>query len=825
MYEIKLKFLPVMMVAASVAVAAEVTPEAKGPAGKTEPAKAEARPTAVDPKIRGTINRVDVGRQEIAERGENLVREGNELFVAGKYKEACAKYREAKKVYDKFAAYGSFPERIKACDKCISDCYFQMAQVAMRRADELAHTREYDEAIKECREALKYCEPEQKAELNRQIAIYEKRRDTAMEREAVSAEQIVPNQKEQEYQIQVLMEQGRKLAMNREYGRAARKFQEVLLINPFNNDALQCLRAVNARIGSIGVSRYKNEHRRMMGELEWKTATPYQPFSENAAQNLLDSGSAKVKPEDKGNELRRRLTEIKLPKVVLADMTVNEVVDYIRSSSVKEDPSKRGVNIVFLRSVPKKAGKAAAAQNNPAATEDNGDQPRNNQNNAEEQNVEEEKITLDIKNKSVIEILDMLCEQTHSPKMCYQVDEHAVLIFPENLELGGMMTEAIHINLEEGTTDRSLREEMEANGIVFRPGSGADVTYNAKLGRVVIKNDSKNLEKMKAFLETRKTNEEAMIQLQIKLVEMTQNDIDELAFNWQYAVNANQSYYTGGASSSTPLSNDRTLSRATIMQSSSNELLRYYAPENTTTTMQQNANYSFMWANSDGTKITANMFALDWADSKDVLASPRITTLPGHTAKIEMVTIRYFPEDWDTIDVDTVFVANGTSITRATAQPNLEKEKKLGPVFDIKPDIITRGGEKLIKLHLHFPITTFSDEWVIYDNTLTSSDNDGDYIQMPVFNTRIITCDVILGDGETIVLGGVSKDDTTTVNDKIPILGDIPIIGRLFQSKYSNASKGNLLIFLTGRLVKPDGSAYNPKQQIKRGLPDFGRIE
>ena len=352
------------------------------------------------------------------------------------------------------------------------------------------------------------------------------------------------------------------------------------------------------------------------------------------------------------------------------------------------------------------------------------------------------------------------------------------------------------------------------------------MTYNAKLGRVVIKNDSKNLEKMKAFLENRRTGEEAMIQLQIKLVEMSQKDIDELAFNWQYAVNTNQSYYTGGANTATPLSADRTLTRSTIMQSSSNELLRYYMPDtNHTTSMFQDSTYAFVWANSDGTKISANMFALDWADSQDVLASPRVTTLPGHTAKIEMVTIRYFPEDWDTIDVDTQYGSGVTfSITRVSPQPNLDKEKKLGPKFEIKPEIINRGDEKLIKLKLNFPIETFSDEWVIYDNS-QNGDDDGDYIQMPVFNTRNITCHVILGDGETIVLGGVGKDDTTTVNDKIPILGDIPVIGRLFQSKYSNASKNNLLIFLTGKLVKPDGSAYNPTKQIRRGLPSFGRVE
>ena len=91
MYEIKLKFLPVMMAAATVVVAAE--------------------PSEMKSTMRSTINRVDVGRQEIDERGGKFVREGNELFVAGKYMEARDKYMAAIKAYEQFAPYGSFSEK------------------------------------------------------------------------------------------------------------------------------------------------------------------------------------------------------------------------------------------------------------------------------------------------------------------------------------------------------------------------------------------------------------------------------------------------------------------------------------------------------------------------------------------------------------------------------------------------------------------------------------------------------------------------------------------------------------------------------------------
>ena len=787
MYEMKLKFLPVLMVAASVAGAAEITPVMKD-----------------------TINRVDVGRQEVDQRGSELVMEANELFADGRYMAAVKKYLQAIKEYDRYAS-GVFIEHSEYCRKRIAECYFRQAQEAMKKADELAQVSDYDEAIRLCREAIKYC-PEQVDELNRLIALYEKRRDTAVDRDNTSAERLMPNLKAQEYQVQVLMEQGRKLSLNGEYVRAARKFQEVLLINPFNADALQSLSAVNERIRGIGVEKYTNEHRRLMGEVEWKKATPYQPFAEQLAHNLIDSGTVKAKPEEKGAALRRRLVEIKLPKVYLPETTVSDAVSYLSNESMKNDPNKRGVNIVYLRSIQSKQNTAQQQQENADGMAGGGEVPVPQQQDpltgvlAELQ--PDERITLDLQNKNLLEALEILCASTTSPKMRYQVDEHAVLISPEDVAIGGMLTKSIQINLPEGTTNAEIENNMVADGIEFRPGAG--VAYFPALGRVVIKNDSKNLELMEEFFERRKASEE-MIQLQIKFVEMTQNDIDELAFNWQYAVNANTSRTTPNGD----------LSRATIIESSSNQLMRYYVPDEAVSSDPlSDATYSFIWANSDGTKITANMFALDWADSNDVLSSPRITTLSGQTAKIEMVTVRYFPEEWETIDVDTVIPQYGMSVTRVTPQPTLDKEMKLGVNFEIRPELTPDG---LIKMKLDFPITTFADEWIIYDNT--ANDDDGDYIKMPVFNTRRINTDIMLYDGETIVLGGVNKDDTTTVNDKIPILGDLPVVGRLFQSKYSTSEKSSLLIFLSCRLVKPDGTAYYPDKQIERGVPNFGRIE
>ena len=145
MRELKLKFLPVLAVVAAIAGAAEITPAMKG-----------------------TINRVDVGRQEIDQRGGKLVNEANALFADGKYMLAKDKYLAAIKEYDKYST-GIFAERSEFCRKRISDCYFREAELAMKRADDLSHVSDYDEAIKVCRNALEYCDSAQKEELNRRL--------------------------------------------------------------------------------------------------------------------------------------------------------------------------------------------------------------------------------------------------------------------------------------------------------------------------------------------------------------------------------------------------------------------------------------------------------------------------------------------------------------------------------------------------------------------------------------------------------------------------------------------------------------------------------
>jgi general secretion pathway protein D len=78
-------------------------------------------------------------------------------------------------------------------------------------------------------------------------------------------------------------------------------------------------------------------------------------------------------------------------------------------------------------------------------------------------------------------------------------------------------------------------------------------------------------------------------------------------------------------------------------------------------------------------------------------------------------------------------------------------------------------------------------------------------INQPVFSVRQVDTQVTVYDGQTVVLGGLLREDVQKVQDKTPILGDAPLVGSLFRSSSNQRIKRNLLIFVTAGLLDPAG--------------------
>ena len=78
-------------------------------------------------------------------------------------------------------------------------------------------------------------------------------------------------------------------------------------------------------------------------------------------------------------------------------------------------------------------------------------------------------------------------------------------------------------------------------------------------------------------------------------------------------------------------------------------------------------------------------------------------------------------------------------------------------------------------------------------------------MEQPFFHVRSIESKVSITPGSTVVMGGLITEERKAMDDKVPFLGDLPFIGRLFRSHAEMTKKRNLLVFVTGRLITPAG--------------------
>ena len=79
---------------------------------------------------------------------------------------------------------------------------------------------------------------------------------------------------------------------------------------------------------------------------------------------------------------------------------------------------------------------------------------------------------------------------------------------------------------------------------------------------------------------------------------------------------------------------------------------------------------------------------------------------------------------------------------------------------------------------------------------------------------RQVVSAVNVWDGQTLVLGGLLAETITTIKDQVPMLGDLPLVGRFFRSESKTTSKKNLLIFVTPKLIDPAGNPLHSEDEM-----------
>ena len=167
-----------------------------------------------------------------------------------------------------------------------------------------------------------------------------------------------------------------------------------------------------------------------------------------------------------------------------------------------------------------------------------------------------------------------------------------------------------------------------------------------------------------------------------------------------------------------------------------------------------------------GSLLSLELSALEQEGRGKIISSPRIVTANGQKAIIEQGQERVFT---------TSVLGVGTVVTKK-AVLKLEVEPRITP-----------------------------DDRVIMD-VKVAKDNFADALE-GILNIKEIQTQVLLDNGETVVIGGIYELDNNTTDTKVPFFGDVPLLGWLFKNKVVVNSKTELLIFLTPRILSEIASS------------------
>jgi type IV pilus assembly protein PilQ len=193
--------------------------------------------------------------------------------------------------------------------------------------------------------------------------------------------------------------------------------------------------------------------------------------------------------------------------------------------------------------------------------------------------------------------------------------------------------------------------------------------------------------------------------------------------------------------------------------------------------------------------LSAVLSFLNTSSESKILSSPRTVTLDNEPAHIEAGTM--FP------------IANVTAGTANTTGGSQISYSNLTVRLDVTPRI---SANNLINLRVQPSVMRL-------DHTETVSAGTQNPFDVPVFATRNLDTRVLIPSGNTLVMGGLISDGTTKQNTKVPILGDIPVLGLAFRQDSKERNKQNLIVFVTPTIVGDTDFQPTKTDYLKTPVP------
>ncbi len=693
------------------------------------------------------------------------------------------------------------------------------------------------------------------------------------------------------------------------YDLAFKRYDQVLKLDPYNTAARRGQEKINDTKYKYGEEAYNETRSRQLWEVEKAWEEPVRKYGETVAP----IGAAFARDTAGTARITNKLNTIIIPRVEFRDATIREAIDFLREQAVENDPSpegKKGVDIV-LRMTPlgqvapppvpvvpaTSPGAAASPAAAPAGAPAGGTAPVTARPvvarpvvAAAATSPAEARITLTLNQIPLGEALRYIANQAG---LKVKVEAYAVSIIPISEQSNDLITKEYRVppdfistslsagytaleagayrqkqgikaptgtgkDTQESTGGAQLvaregaKEFLEAQGVAFPPGASAN--FLPQSSRLIVRNTQDNLDLVDAIVEQLNVAIPKQVEIESKFVEITQNNLKELGFDWllgPFSIGNEGVFGSGGTTGTAPALNAGDFpfvdpltgnpigrnpvtagNRSGNVAISANALDALLFPTMGTSALAPGIfGLAGVFTNPQFQVVVR---ALNQKKGVDLLSAPKVTTKSGQRAVIEIVREFRYPTTFTAPQIPSITGTTGTllpgqappvvPVVVAPTTPQTFETRNTGVTLEVEPVVGPDGVT--IDLNLVPQVVEF-EGFINYGspinavgvNTVAGISISApillteNVINQPVFSTRKVTTNVSVWDGQTVVLGGLMREDVQKTEDKVPIIGDIPLVGRLFRTNVDQHIKRNLVIFVTARLVTPGGLPLNVEEE------------
>ena len=627
-------------------------------------------------------------------------------------------------------------------------------------------------------------------------------------------DELSPGVRNKDDKVNELLVKGRARYLYGDYQGALDAYREVLQYQPNNSESkayqvrIRQMLSENSGQWNRGVTKGK------LLELLDETWKLPEVFNRENTKSDLGNGNDPV---------TEKMKTIRLPEGFVArDEPLDRALTKLSSLSQTYDKDQKGVNIVPVT--------------------DGGESPT---------------VNLQLRDVTVFQALDYLCKRVGysfsvSPSGIVEVRKDAgdSLLDTQFFELtqaavvkmtgqglnttapGGGATNPFGNNSGAAAPTDGNPQEMAIKSFLIRSGVPFEppATLSFDGTRLIVTGSPKNLDRVKNII--RRYSDIKQVHIEAKFIEVEQKALNELGVNWSLTPTVAGN---GGVNAGTNL---RSINRVFAQNNTAPKNLTINsqitdAAGDTTNNLQTFPNVAPSFPGGMNLGSIANTYAgtvnilsretlaltiraIEESAGSDLMSSPSLTVLDGKTAVIKVAQLLRYPQAYGDIQSNVgqggggnggVLGAAQTSVAITAGTPQDFTVQEVGVTLEVTPTV---AADDSIALNLKPKVTEF-EGFVEYGGTsvaltggVTVTVPSGFF--QPIFSTREVTTDVTVFDGATVVIGGLTREEVKTIDDKVPVLGSLPLIGAAFRSTGKSVAKRSLMVFVTANLVSPGGA-------------------